>query len=1220
MAEFEIQETIDNIDGEQQRKPQLPKPKLPTPSNAMKPALPKPALPKPTNVSQVTQEPISTPSQLREEQQFSQELRNRQLLEKQVFGNKATDIATTVPAIKPIESKQEVQQRVSEMTDIKKRNLDDALKKTAKYRIEKQAKEKGYLDKQVSKDEQQFKEQELKQEYDKGNLVLQKDPSGGYFLSRPQGFFESVKNSLNESIEAPFSAIDINKAAAQGNDKKLVELIEERKSKQEQYPESVDAGKASSFFGNLLGSAPKPLAMMGASEITTGSPVAGAVAMGAEQAWTNYQNNLTRLYEEELARNPNATKEEAMAKARGAANKDIVADVASGVTMGMMGGEQQGLFKSVVNRLPNQTAKEVFVNAAKNTLKHAYKFGRIGASTEMLKNVLEDKSGYDRSFNDVMKSGIEGFKDMALMDMAFKVISLKTYTDLANAPKFMKSAAKEYLATLPDHLVDRTLFELGEKGEAIKQSLDKYRQIRSQFEGVVPENQVGTFAGWQEKINSLKEKNTELQSKINPNITEVANEPLKKQIAINKAEIAKAEDTLKEYLEKGKIVEKDNLTGDVLNEPIKEENETTEPISTTPRPETQGKEEIQEPIEPTNESITGVAEPITTETESIAEAKPIEVVQPTEEVKVGSKGDADIEKRMLKIQDSNPSFDSKEQAEFNSLEKEMEKRERSSVFDVPLEKVNDAVDALMKKEKEMPNGFGSFIEKRDARETKEISTKYSSPKEISDAELKSDFKESLMGNPKTWYADGLKLRESMKEAANRGIDINDMLKEVEAEFTKEGYDANTAKEMVAYYLKPIFEGSTKVETDKSKLVEQSKPTEVKAEQPNVSETEKVTTKPIVSDEPPLPKGETIVTPNGLTESERQVLIEKRKKSTAITEQEKTENGLVALMKKRNEKNALPTDKRNIDSKINQLVRKLNAEAEYEKYRYSNGVIGKRTKVRTGSIKGSTRYKTLSEVNRDANNGSIKEDAVVFTERPKNVRDTYDALLDKDTIQYLHIMDASGKKAMSKEQIKSAIDDIENGIPSVGADSLLNTIEQATKDGNLPVIESGFKTSIPLEDVLNVKKEVVGEPFSEENLMNWLNEESQNLTPEHQEILDNELNNIIYEYEQGGIEIEIPKSNTTAETTSSKIVEPKVSDATVNEKASQEVTNVFTESDNPSREGKSKKALIDARKEVFEKYKEKYGEDVKEKVKDINSNFEKYTKALKEVGEIIKIEC
>ena len=392
------------------------------------------------------------------------------------------------------------------------------------------------------------------------------------------------------------------------------------------------------------------------------------------------------------------------------------------------------------------------------------------------------------------------------------------------------------------------------------------------------------------------------------------------------------------------------------------------------------------------------------------------------------------------------------------------------------------------------------------------------------------------------------------------------------------------------------------------------------------EAEKVITKPTISEEPPLPKGETIVTLNGLTESERQALIEQRKKTTSLTDQEKTENKLVALDKKRNSKNILPTEKRKINSEISQMVRALNAKAGYEKYKNNGVFVSKSSTVRKGNIKGSTRYKRLSEVNRDANNGAISDDAVVFVDRPKNVRDNYDALLDGEHLQYLYVLDASGKKAMSKKQIESAMSDIENGIPSVGADTLLNTIEQATKDGNLPVIENGSKVPIPLDLVLQSEKEIIGEPFDEKSLMNWLNEESHNLTPEQEQILDNELNNIIYEYEQGGIETEIPKSEPTTEATSGKVVESKVSDATVNEKTQPtkqevgEVNNIFTESDNPTREGKSKKALIDAKKEVFEKYQETYGENVKDKVKDINTNFDDYIKSLKEIGEIIKIEC
>lgn len=215
--------------------------------------------------------------------------------------------------------------------------------------------------------------------------------------------------------------------------------------------------------------------------------------------------------------------------------------------------------------------------------------------------------------------------------------------------------------------------------------------------------------------------------------------------------------------------------------------------------------------------------------------------QPTEEIKpetpplkedlggkpirdVVGKSDADIENRMSELErkiSETKDFDEaqKHQSEFNSLEKEMEKRERDSVFSVPLDKVGESIDALMKKEKEMPNGFGSFIEKRDAKETKEVADKYLNSKDIPDEEIKTDFKNALMGNPDTWYADGLKLRESMKEATSRGIDIETLLGEAEKEFTKDGYDSQTAKEVIAGRLQKVFKDSTKEQPKETNLIE-----------------------------------------------------------------------------------------------------------------------------------------------------------------------------------------------------------------------------------------------------------------------------------------------------------------------------------------------------------------------------------------------------------------
>lgn len=168
------------------------------------------------------------------------------------------------------------------------------------------------------------------------------------------------------------------------------------------------------------------------------------------------------------------------------------------------------------------------------------------------------------------------------------------------------------------------------------------------------------------------------------------------------------------------------------------------------------------------------------------------------------------------ISDSNWDYRDDLQKEYNSLEKESEKAERESVFNVPLSEAKSAIDKLVKKDKEMPNGYGSFIEKRDVRESKDVISKYSNPESISNKELHEDFKEALMGNPTTWYADGLKLRESIKLAADRGINTTDLLNSVEKEFTKDGFDLETAKSVIAAYIKPILSGSKTVDVNVSK--------------------------------------------------------------------------------------------------------------------------------------------------------------------------------------------------------------------------------------------------------------------------------------------------------------------------------------------------------------------------------------------------------------------
>ncbi len=169
------------------------------------------------------------------------------------------------------------------------------------------------------------------------------------------------------------------------------------------------------------------------------------------------------------------------------------------------------------------------------------------------------------------------------------------------------------------------------------------------------------------------------------------------------------------------------------------------------------------------------------------------------------KPDSDLEARMSEIEGNEEFTD-----EYNAIEKEMEKRERYSVFNTPLEGVKDVLNSLSQKEKDMPNGYGMFADPQEIKESKSVVSKYLNPSQISDSQLMSDFTNALRGNPTNWYADGLKLRESIKEAQKRNIPVSDLIDKAVSIYTKAGYDLDTAKSTVATMIEPILKGAQDV--------------------------------------------------------------------------------------------------------------------------------------------------------------------------------------------------------------------------------------------------------------------------------------------------------------------------------------------------------------------------------------------------------------------------
>ena len=280
-------------------------------------------------------------------------------------------------------------------------------------------------------------------------------------------------------------------------------------------------------------------------------------------------------------------------------------------------------------------------------------------------------------------------------------------------------------------------------------------------------------------------------------------------------------------------------------------------------------------------------------------------------------------------------------------------------------------------------------------------------------------------------------------------------------------------------------------------------------------------------EPPTVEGgRKVATISGLTEEERVDRVEKRKKSTALTKEEVLNNDLVDLTNQL--KTARGLEKANTQAKIRQKVLGLNAEAGFEKYRFDGVAVRKRTESKTKGV----RYTKINRTSRDSSGGAIKEDAVLLTDRSPEFTNIFEALVESPALEALQV-DRGDGTSMTKEQIQSALEDALDGIPSVAADNLLNTLEEGFNRGFFDLrakdlgIEGTQTVQAMLDEFIGAEKEVVGEPMDEEALLKFLEEESKIELEEDIELLDN-IENLITEYES-----EPTKTITKGEVSSTK---------------------------------------------------------------------------------------
>lgn len=462
----------------------------------------------------------------------------------------------------------------------------------------------------------------------------------------------------------------------------------------------------------------------------------------------------------------------------------------------------QAAIQGIVNRFQNE-GREAAVNAAKeltgsflngalktvNVIKPFAKGAIEEASTQLAQNIV------DKYTINPEKDLMEGVADAAIVGSAMTG-GITTAANIALPPQRTQ------------------VRELEGQQQALLNELGN--------ENLSPEGReaVGKIIeGNQATIESIAKETQEAISKLNPE--------QKKQVS-----------TLNDQAVAAEAILSDPNASEEVKKVAEQQIQSISKEIDAIKPEEAPKEAVQE---------TKTPEP----TETTTEVKETIVEPEIVEEDVTKKSTEALEERWQELEDK--LTDDESRKEFNKVEKELIKRERESIFNIPVEDVPDVINAMSEKRK---SGTDTFMEASEGRRVKQIAEEYSNnnKENINDEQLIKDFIKGLRGNPDLDYADGLLVRESVKEHVRRGGDVNSLIEEAKKIYTKAGYSEKEAGEVVGMMIKKILKNAeTTTVTEQKSLPSKSTTQEVVEEDIPQKGTEKsVDKKPVFTI-----KGETV---------------------------------------------------------------------------------------------------------------------------------------------------------------------------------------------------------------------------------------------------------------------------------------------------------------------------------------------------------------------------
>ena len=324
---------------------------------------------------------------------------------------------------------------------------------------------------------------------EEGDIVLTKSKSGERTTTRGAGFLESIGLGLKHSFSAPMEAVKLEML----DGKELADYLDQ---KERDAPE-IESSKPSGFggaIGEAVGAFPK---VGGLFSINYAVPGLGTGLAAAEAELSSTGAHIEQLYHMRLNElvNGGMPFEEARIQAATEAKKDAplaaAPDAIMTAALGNMGADVKGL---------NDAAK-TFKNTLIESGKNVGKMAAMGGASEVARAGIEKAQGYDITTEEALDKFGEGAYNWATMDAMFRIAPIA-----GKLPGAVRSAWKNYMAKVPEPIVQEFTSQMGEEGVAVKEAIDKYKKADEVIPDKYSDEQRMVIADLIQARNDLKEK------------------------------------------------------------------------------------------------------------------------------------------------------------------------------------------------------------------------------------------------------------------------------------------------------------------------------------------------------------------------------------------------------------------------------------------------------------------------------------------------------------------------------------------------------------------------------------------------------------------------------------------------------------------------------------------------------------------------------------------